>query len=130
MNTGDNIRFIRQKKGMTQKELAEKLGKTPQYISKIESSENPPKMKTLQSIADALDVQLIDVLFGYSEQREQKEYSLESLENLRDHLRFMALNRYYDKLNDLGRDKAIERVEELTEIKKYTDPNYTDPDDK
>ncbi|EIC96629.1 toxin-antitoxin system, antitoxin component, Xre domain protein [Lachnoanaerobaculum saburreum F0468] len=30
---------------------------------------------------------------------------------------------YFGMLNDLGQDKAIERVEELTEIKKYTEPD-------
>ena len=28
---------------------------------------------------------------------------------------------HYNKLNELGKDKVIERAEELTELKKYTD---------
>lgn len=43
------------------------------------------------------------------------------------------LQAYYDLLNHEGKQEAIKRVSELTEIKKYTDPDEdtkADPDHK
>ena len=42
MSIGENIRKLRKSQGLTQKELANKLGKTPQYISKLEKDINHP----------------------------------------------------------------------------------------
>jgi len=61
MNIGENIKIIRTSKGLTQKELAEKLGKTPQYVSKIENNISSPNVKTIDKIAMALNVPIEDI---------------------------------------------------------------------
>ena len=49
-------------RGMTQAELARALGKSPTVVSRILKAPNRSRVKTLQEIADALDVDLSDIL--------------------------------------------------------------------
>ena len=53
-------------KGMTQSELAQKLGMTPKYISNIECGGKNPTLETFVAIANALEIDanalLVDVL--------------------------------------------------------------------
>ena len=60
---GNRIKDIRKSKGITQKELAAKLGVTPQAVSQFERSE-PDRftIATLQNIAAALECQVDDLI--------------------------------------------------------------------
>ena len=60
---GNRIKDVRKSKGITQKELAEKLGVTPQAVSQFERSE-PDRftIATLQNIAAALECQVDDLI--------------------------------------------------------------------
>lgn len=55
------IKAILQEKGMTSKNLAEKLGMTPTGMSLIISGKGNPPLKRLQQIADALGVKVRDL---------------------------------------------------------------------
>jgi hypothetical protein len=114
MNIGENIKKIRKSKGLTQKELADKMGITQQSFAQYERTQNIPKLETLRTIAAALDVSIYD-LQGVSWMNKAAELNRTHKEKTQ------VLLDHYNKLNDLGQDKAIERVEELTELKKYTD---------
>lgn len=61
MQTHELIRFYRQKAGLTQQQLADKLGVSQQYIGNYESGKRQPKIQTLQKIADALDVDVFSL---------------------------------------------------------------------
>ena len=56
MKTGEKIRDLRIKKGMTQEELAEKTELSVRTIQRIESGEVDPRSFSLQMIAKALEV--------------------------------------------------------------------------
>jgi transcriptional regulator with XRE-family HTH domain len=56
MKTGELIRELRQKKGLTQEDLAAKTDISIRTIQRIESGEVDPRAYTLQSIAAALEV--------------------------------------------------------------------------
>lgn len=58
---GENIKRIRKEKGLSQKELGQKLGVSQQMIGQYEKSNAVPKLETLQKIADALDVPLSEL---------------------------------------------------------------------
>lgn len=62
MNIGERIKHIRKQSGITQKQLAEKLGMTQAAIVQFESEKSNPKIDTLQKIADALNVSITDFL--------------------------------------------------------------------
>lgn len=62
MNTiGERIKQTRIRKGITQKELAEKLGTTPQNLAQYESGKRNPKLETIKKIAQALNVPLMEL---------------------------------------------------------------------
>ena len=53
------LRALRKQRGMTQKELAEKIGQTQQRVAEIESGEYSPSLETLKPILKALDAELV-----------------------------------------------------------------------
>ena len=63
---GKRIQETRQRKGITQSELAQKLDMTPKYISNIECGGKNPTLETFVAIANALQIDanslLVDVL--------------------------------------------------------------------
>ena len=56
MSMGDQIRAMRQIRGLTQKELAEKLGISAVGVAQWENGLRCPKIETLKRIADALEM--------------------------------------------------------------------------
>ena len=61
---GKHIKEIRQYKGMTQAQLSEEIGISPQFISRIESGIKHPSLDTLINIAAALV--FLPALFFYT----------------------------------------------------------------
>ncbi len=61
---GKLLRDLRKSKGMTQKELAEKLGIVPKTVSKWETGHGFPDISTLSVLADALGVSERMLLVG------------------------------------------------------------------
>lgn len=122
-NVGENIKKFRKLKGLTQKELAEKLGITQQSVAQYERTNKLPKLETLLYIANALDITLNGLLFGESDLESEKalEKAMEETAKWNDKIVKRALIEHYNKLNKLGREKAVERVYELTQVKEYTE---------
>lgn len=61
---GKNIRALREKKGMTQEALAEALFVTRQTVSNYENGRSRPDLDMLVKIADVLDADVNQVLYG------------------------------------------------------------------
>jgi transcriptional regulator with XRE-family HTH domain len=143
MPVGEDIKSIRQQKGMTQAQLAAAVGTTSQNISQYERGVRNPKIGTLQKIADALGE---NVTMFIPTQREspaeyaalepyltddQKKYLAELDEEWLSDMLDEAENTWFEQrhqmfnalfqLSDEGRIIAIERVKELTEIPRYQD---------
>lgn len=57
-----NIRIIRKSLGMTQDELAQKVGVSQSLIHSIESGSRVGSLKTLKAIAACLGVKLSDII--------------------------------------------------------------------
>lgn len=64
-----NLRILRNEKGFTQKQLADKLLLSRNRISDYENATSEPSLDTLTQIADYFNVS-IDFLLGHSELRE------------------------------------------------------------
>lgn len=56
MTVGENIRRIRQERGLTQKQLGDMVGASEAYIRAYESGRRNPKPVSLEKIANALSV--------------------------------------------------------------------------
>lgn len=146
MTTGERIQAARKKAGLTQAELAEKLGISPVGVSQWERNTRNPKYETLQKIAEALSVN-VDSLFTDREREISDIYDVNGWFRAIDFFHVDESKQYIDKvkaafdtihrigysfseaeaatvqafskLNPSGQSKAVERVEELTEIPKY-----------
>lgn len=71
---GKNIRTLRERKGMTQEELAQALFVTRQTVSNYETGKSRPDIDMLVSIAQVLETDVNQVLYGLPpEQDRQRE---------------------------------------------------------
>lgn len=183
MNTSEAIKKARKDAGITQAELAERLGITPQMISQYERGAKKPSVETAEKIFNALGVTEWDVEMGDGLIFSRRQYKWP--DNLTPYLRTLhgegigpaasveqgdtlhgsvltavpgstaakaanlahlmghisagdipdtsgaapaqveKLLQDFNKLNPAGREKALERVHELTEVPRYTFPAVT-----
>ena len=77
---GARIKELRKAKGLSQEELAEKIGVEPQHMSRLEIGKSYPSLDRLEKIAIALDRQLKD-FFEFSHLDDTPE-RLESIEEM------------------------------------------------
>jgi len=69
----DNIRRIRQEKGISQLRLSIFCGTSASYIGLMETYKNIPKLSTIERIAEALNVSVIDLFNNYEEKDSNKK---------------------------------------------------------
>ncbi|WP_414828741.1 helix-turn-helix domain-containing protein [Alteromonas sp. H39] len=61
---GNNIRLHRQERGLSQPELAQRMGIEQSYLSKLENDKSLPSKEIFQGLLDALDVGVSEMLQG------------------------------------------------------------------
>jgi transcriptional regulator with XRE-family HTH domain len=61
---GDRLRLERRARGLSLRELANRLGVSPSLISQVETGRASPSVSTLYALASELDVSLDDLLFN------------------------------------------------------------------
>lgn len=69
MGFKDNLKSIRKNKKLTQKELADKIGKKPLTISRYENGEIYPPFEVIEKIANVLDVPTEKLIFSETEKK-------------------------------------------------------------
>lgn len=93
---GNRLRVLREEHGLSQKDLAKKLGKSQETISSWENNRTVPKMKQLKELCDLYDC------------------TYESLTGIKQHnASDITLNDIMFRLNDFD-------IEELEQIKHYS----------
>ena len=73
---GNRIRKLRTDKGMTQEELAFRLGSSAAYLSNIENGIKKPSLTKLTDIARQLDVTLNDLIYEKDEEADPSDDEL------------------------------------------------------
>ena len=63
---GRKIALLRKQEGLTQSELAEKLGVSDNFVGQIERGQNAPSLENLVRIANTLKVEVGDLFGGKS----------------------------------------------------------------
>lgn len=145
MTIGERIKEFRLKAGLTQSELAEKLGIPYQSIGQWERGLRSPKIETLQKIAEALGVEPWQ-LMGYdgsirvdtgkhsdkplSEQIEDLHKAMqrlgEAFKPTDDEMLKMNCNAVFscmEKMNRAGQAVAVKTVKTLSEMHEYQKKN-------
>lgn len=72
MKVGSNIKAYREKMGLTQKQLAERLFISPQAISRYEKDEVEPNLDMLEKMAEVFDCKLDDLIYGQKEENKKE----------------------------------------------------------
>lgn len=79
---GKRIRLIRKQEGLTQAQLAEKVGLSDNYVGLIERGAGHPTLETLGQIADGLKIKMGEFFSGEDEESKNTAQSLKELEHL------------------------------------------------
>lgn len=104
---GKKIRKFRQKLGMTQHDLAEKVGVTEKQISKIETGIHYPKFENFVKILDSLNISL-------------KEFSADMEQDKELSPQQKSLLKLFNKLSDVEIDYVLSVAKQLERLKKKT----------
>lgn len=132
IDTGEAIKKARTSAGLTQAELAEKLGVTPQAVSQYERNIKSPKIETIQKFADALGVSVWELggrdtidhhRFIRIDQNQIGSLAKIIEDNTVENETLELLKGAFYKLNPEGQAKALERVRELSEVPRYQNPD-------
>lgn len=113
MTTGEKIKTLRQKKGLTQKQLGDLCGMADSAIRRYENGRAKPKIETLQKIADALDIKiselisLNDAIGSVLETTEENRiiHTYSAIE--------VAIKDNLNKMNNLAKKKVYDYTEDL-----------------
>ena len=66
-NIAENIRALRAQRGMSQAELAERIGRKRSAVGNYESGAREPDLDTLRALAEALNVSVAGLIGGDEE---------------------------------------------------------------
>ena len=111
MSFASRLRQAREQSGLTQQDLAEKLGITKSAIGNYENGVSSPKWDVLLKIFDVLKV---EPNFFY-----QDSFSLETPETSPLTPQQSALLFSFDLLNEEGQQKALDYVDDLVLTGRY-----------
>lgn len=136
---GDLLKQARLEAGLTQADLAKRMGVTPQYISQYETGKRRPKYETIKKIAYALEISLADLIDWTDTLSDFDPWEAEDLvrslseselsrigQKSRDRI---ILDRMHN-LNKDGQKKVIEYASDLSENPKYASSSDADPEDR
>ncbi|MGM0864518.1 MAG: helix-turn-helix domain-containing protein [Bacillota bacterium] len=109
---GSNIKKLRERENISQKDFAPKIGVSNVVLSRYEKDERKPDYDMLKKIADYFDVS-IDYLLGRDEKGKAKEDTLEEVNKLVKEYGIEQFGFFdIDKWKDLSQ-------EDIEEIKKH-----------
>lgn len=144
MSISENIKFYRNEKGLTQQELADKIGKSINSVKKYESGYTNPPIDVINKIADVLEINiayLVEDTFRAKIIDELKnESSSDSIISLLE-ARFNKIGNYdkkfitkvYETFLDIFKDlqkpilnqhNFIKKIDDLQSIKIKVDENF------
>ena len=137
MSISTQIKHFRKEKGLTQEQLANAVGVSVMTIRRFEAGTREPKTPMLTKIAKALEVPKMRFYEITEEDKQIEEKMLAEIHSgkfgiipdylhLGSDLNCIKLLHAFDKLNQSGKETAVQRVEELTEMERYTKTEQQD----
>ena len=104
----DTLRTIRLQKGLSQRQLAGKMGLPRSYVSKCETRKAVPTLRSLYRLADALGLHVIDLITGAASIRD-----LEIKELVEDPF-IASLTQFTAKLSHTQRQQVLAQLHSMT----------------
>jgi len=121
MGLAENIKKYRKKAGLTQAQLAEKVGININTLQRYEYGEREPTTSTIFKISNILHVSVANLYDMVDSGIVIVHKTRESFEEEE------KITVPFLKLNKRGREEAVHRVEELTKVPEYQRAS-ADPD--
>ena len=103
-----SIRMLRQKYGLSQRQLALRMQVPRTYVSKIENEKAKPTLSSLQRLATALEVSMAALVKGPNRTLEE-----EIAELMQDEFISQVVG-YLDKLDTMQRNSLLSQVRDLS----------------
>lgn len=120
-NIGKTIRTMRMSRGMSQADLANRIGKKRSAVGNYENGTREPDLDTIEALADAFNVSMADLLDHETDEEDLWELREQLRRDPERHILFsMARNA---KIEDVRRAVAV-----IDALKKASDPG-ADSDD-
>ncbi|MCI8331463.1 MAG: helix-turn-helix transcriptional regulator [Clostridiales bacterium] len=122
---GDQLKWIRLHKGLTQEELAQKLGTSKQLISRYETGQTIPKISVVSEFAEKLHVSMDFLAHGTLSATKthtafpKDENRIEDLVRVKYGKQAVELLLMFERLNARGKSKLLENITDLTCIRQY-----------
>ena len=120
MNFKNIFLALRTSKGFSQEQISKELKVSKSTIAMWETGKRLPSPEVFELIADYFNVD-IDFLYGRTNIKRKILFDEFGDEFVRTDSKIL---RHYDKLNNVGKKEATKRVEELTHIPIYTEPEH------
>jgi transcriptional regulator with XRE-family HTH domain len=102
------IRMLRQKSGLSQRQLALRMSVPRTYVSKIENEKAVPTLSSLERLASALEVGVADLLRGSSRTLD------EEIDDLMGDDFIAQVMPFLEKLDVLERSSLLAQVRDLS----------------
>jgi len=116
---GENIRFLRKKKKLSQEELGKELGRSESAVQMWESNLRTPSLLLLKELAKALDIDEFSLVYTDVEKtfiKYQEHLETETEEN-----EWKASQEYIDNLGKLYEESLKDEEEFRIELEKIKD---------
>lgn len=126
---GKNIKVLRKRRGLTQSELAEKLGMNKQNISQIERGVYVPSTTVMLDIASLLHCTPNDIFLGedadsHWHKNDHEKYKLDLIEDfITTHI--IAMSEIRKRTLEVGTKVVDQRAFEKQELLKLLDEKYS-----
>lgn len=119
VSIGEKIKAARIKSGLTQEQLAAAINTSKAAVSRYEADKRKPNIEQLRKIAIATNTTVSDLVeeIGESYWKSLPKYEIEAAFSTNPNQEIIC--GLFEQLNEVGQQKAIERLEELVEVAKY-----------
>ena len=123
INIGKRIKEARKKAGLTQNELAAKMGVSGSAIAQFERDEYNPTFQKITEISKALNCNISDLITDQEYSKQDKQDAIDQIifggTDNRIEFKIHQIIERMQMLNYAGQDKAIDLVDMLTKIPEY-----------
>lgn len=120
-NFSKNLKYIMRKKNVSQFDIVKNLDLPPATVSSWVNGTRLPRMSKLRMLSDFFDVSVNELLDENPRANIDMGYS--PVMKILEHDEYTYISTYLKELNAEGKKEAVKRVEELTYIPKYTEPD-------
>lgn len=136
-NIGERLKEIRESKGISQAELARRIGMSRAAISRYESGDRQNiSAETLFMLLEALNVDIAEFGFDKKQEKALKKYQQQRYSEIHNSANasipeaLEIIKSHFETMNEVGIWEACERIIEMSQLPKYRRSYSVDDDEQ